>query len=60
MCWADTGVILQEIDREGRLHYDFSTQHYCQDFEKVKSWTEGNAVVDIQMQNLWWSGGDAV
>jgi hypothetical protein len=56
MCWSDTAVILQEIDDQGRLVYDFGTQHYCRDFDRIKRWTKANEVKDMTMDNLWWGG----
>ena len=62
MCWADTSVILQEYDpdppegQEGRLLFHMDSYHRCRDFDRIKKWTENNAVENVTMNNLWWGG----
>ena len=63
MCWADTGVLLKYFNpspkegEENQLVFDMGTYHYCRNFEKIRAWTEENAVDSVVMENLWWSGG---
>jgi hypothetical protein len=62
MCWTDTSVILQAVDpdppvgQEGRLLFNMDSYHRYRDFNRIKEWTEHNAVEIIKMNNLWWGG----
>jgi hypothetical protein len=66
MCWADMGVLMKYFDprpgndHEDRLLFDMGTYHNCRDFERIKEWTEENAVEGLKMDNLWLGGSHDV